>query len=358
MFGREARYPCQVPTDYEICHGKVKAMVASEQLSDGLSDRRETMEAVKQKISNSQEKVRKRKMEMGQDDNFMAGDKVLVRNVRQENRKGGKMDPDMLGPFTIVKIEEKNVDVVSTKGKKIMKFNMDHLVKYVEPEPHIPKKWIPSAPLIPPPPASSPNPATLLSHASPSLSFTEGLSAPISPTSQCLKVISSPQPTTTHLIHNTMAQIQINPVPPTPHSYCPDTFSESTNLEEQVIRDIWDGKKQEVLWSKMGPYKLYTKNLMGLAPGKWLESELAELLLMEEEITFSSNEEGVVLICMEIAKRLLRETDDLSKLCRSCGEKHGHEGQTDQWIECGRWYHWDCVGRPSTVGKYSCPACM
>lgn len=31
---------------------------------------------------------------------------------------------------------------------------------------------------------------------------------------------------------------------------------------------------------------------------------------MEEEITFSSNEEGVVLICMEIAKRLLRETGE------------------------------------------------
>lgn len=71
-------------------------MVASEQLYEGLSDRRETMEVVKQNIAKSQEKVRKRKMEKGQEDNFMAGDKVLVRNVRQENRKGGKMDPDML----------------------------------------------------------------------------------------------------------------------------------------------------------------------------------------------------------------------------------------------------------------------
>lgn len=137
-------------------------MVASEQLYEGLSDRRETMEVVKQNIAKSQEKVRKRKMEKGQEDNFMAGDKVLVRNVRQENRKGGKMDPDMLGPFTIVNIEDKNVDVVSTKGKKKLKFNVDHLIKYVEPEPHIPKKWIPSTPLSPPaPPGNPPHPATL-----------------------------------------------------------------------------------------------------------------------------------------------------------------------------------------------------
>lgn len=67
-------------------------------------------------------------MERGQENNFVVADKVLLRNVWQENRKGGKIDPDMLGPFTIVKIEEKNVDVVSTKGGK-MKFNKDHLIK-------------------------------------------------------------------------------------------------------------------------------------------------------------------------------------------------------------------------------------
>lgn len=60
----------------------------------------------------------------------MAGDKLLVRNVRQENRKGGKMDPDMFGPFTIVKIKEKN-DVVSTKGKKKKKRNLTWITNKV-----------------------------------------------------------------------------------------------------------------------------------------------------------------------------------------------------------------------------------
>ncbi len=102
----------------------------------------------------------------------MVGDKVLVRNVRQENRKGGKLDPDMLGPFTVVKIEEKIVDVVSKKGT--IKFNTDHLIEYVEPEPHIPKKWIPSN-------SPSPPPAALPSS-------TKGLSAPNNTsTNPCLK---------------------------------------------------------------------------------------------------------------------------------------------------------------------------
>lgn len=41
-----------------------------------------------------------------QEDNFMPGDKVLVRNVIKEKGKGGKMDTDMLGPFKMVKINK------------------------------------------------------------------------------------------------------------------------------------------------------------------------------------------------------------------------------------------------------------
>lgn len=82
-------------------------MVASELLSEGLSDRRETMDVVKQNNTKSQRKVWKRKMERGQEDYFMPGDKVLVRNVRQEKGKGRKIDRDMLGPFKRVKIKEK-----------------------------------------------------------------------------------------------------------------------------------------------------------------------------------------------------------------------------------------------------------
>ncbi|KAK2905450.1 hypothetical protein Q8A67_007249 [Cirrhinus molitorella] len=48
---------------------------------------------------------------------------------------------------------------------------------------------------------------------------------------------------------------------------------------EQVICNVWKGKKQRVLWSKIGPYKLFTKNMMGLAPQKKLESEIVNAYL-------------------------------------------------------------------------------
>ncbi|RXN15612.1 myosin-1 isoform X3 [Labeo rohita] len=53
--------------------------------------------------------------------------------------------------------------------------------------------------------------------------------------------------------------------------------------------------------------------------------------------------------------------DDLSDLCHSCGEKNTNGSECDKWIECtecGKLYHWDCVGRPSTSGRYCCPACI
>ncbi|CAL8283346.1 unnamed protein product [Boreogadus saida] len=37
---------------------------------------------------------------------------------------------------------------------------------------------------------------------------------------------------------------------------------------------FWTGKQGEVIWSKIGPYKMFTADLQSLAPGKELESEL------------------------------------------------------------------------------------
>ncbi|KAL0165994.1 hypothetical protein M9458_037838, partial [Cirrhinus mrigala] len=86
-------------------HEKVEAKVEKEVLSDGLIQHKKCMESVQINKQKSQDKVRKRKMERGHDDSFVVGDKVLVQNKRQECQKGGKMDKDMLGPFSIVNID-------------------------------------------------------------------------------------------------------------------------------------------------------------------------------------------------------------------------------------------------------------
>ncbi|KAI4800563.1 hypothetical protein KUCAC02_009628 [Chaenocephalus aceratus] len=47
---------------------------------------------------------------------------------------------------------------------------------------------------------------------------------------------------------------------------------------ETLIRDIWAGRRKETLWAKYGPYKVYSENLLVLAPGKELEREIMDNL--------------------------------------------------------------------------------
>ncbi|KAI4800564.1 hypothetical protein KUCAC02_009629 [Chaenocephalus aceratus] len=48
---------------------------------------------------------------------------------------------------------------------------------------------------------------------------------------------------------------------------------------KEVIRDIWAGRRKETLWAKYGPYKVYSENLLVLAPGKELEGEIVNAYL-------------------------------------------------------------------------------
>ncbi|KAI4804868.1 hypothetical protein KUCAC02_026479 [Chaenocephalus aceratus] len=107
MFGREARYPSEVPEEYLVKEDKVSKLVEREEIHEGLKKQEAVFTEVKINMKRSQDKVRKRKVERGQEDNFQVGDQVLRRNVRQEQRKGGKLEDDWLGPFSILELEGK-----------------------------------------------------------------------------------------------------------------------------------------------------------------------------------------------------------------------------------------------------------
>ncbi|KAI4817633.1 hypothetical protein KUCAC02_011016 [Chaenocephalus aceratus] len=49
--------------------------------------------------------------------------------------------------------------------------------------------------------------------------------------------------------------------------------------KKEVIRDIWSGRRRETLWAKYGPYKIYSHNLLVLAPGEELEGEIVNAYL-------------------------------------------------------------------------------
>ncbi|KAG5284982.1 hypothetical protein AALO_G00032670 [Alosa alosa] len=60
----------------------------------------------------------------------------------------------------------------------------------------------------------------------------------------------------------------------TPPSAIPQCLSALGVSPEELIDEIWSGKRQGVLWSKVGPYKIFSRDLSNLAPGKEVESEV------------------------------------------------------------------------------------
>ncbi|XP_062267953.1 uncharacterized protein LOC133973886 [Platichthys flesus] len=184
MFGREARYPTEVPEEYLVTNDGVEALIAQETQPVGMKSLPAHYRRAQANMGKVREKIKRKREEIGHDDHFKVGQKVMRANIRQEQRKGGKMETSMLGPFTIVKLEGKSADLVTPKSKVIHKVNIDQLSPYIGPTPRIPHKWItnPSSTL-----SSSPVPLT-----SSRLNLSTLSSSPVPLISSGLTLISSP----------------------------------------------------------------------------------------------------------------------------------------------------------------------
>lgn len=68
------------------------------------------------------------------------GDRVWRKNVRSQQRKGGKLEANYLGPFTIIALEEKSADLEDERGVKFPKINIDHIKPHLEDIPRVPHK--------------------------------------------------------------------------------------------------------------------------------------------------------------------------------------------------------------------------
>ncbi|KAI9517183.1 hypothetical protein NQZ68_008439 [Dissostichus eleginoides] len=83
----------------------------------------------------------------------------------------------------------------------------------------------------------------------------------------------------------------------------------------------------------------------------------AEKILLGEAIEFETSQKALHELRLDIATSLLRESDDLSRLCCYCGMEEQDE---EHWICCDicqRWYHHQCVQRPPVDQQYLCPGC-
>ncbi|XP_055358743.1 uncharacterized protein LOC121202759 isoform X2 [Betta splendens] len=89
--------------------------------------------------------------------------------------------------------------------------------------------------------------------------------------------------------------------------------------------------------------------------------KIAEQLLLGQQVVFQTEKAAIDLIRLEMAQKLIDESDDLMDLCHACGDRDTSEALVDDWIECTtcqRWFHWVCVGKPNTEAVFLCPACQ
>ena len=130
----------------QINEDHIAALTKNEDVSSLTQNLSDVYTKVVENISKGQERVKKRKLAKGDNDNFMVGHKVLRKNIREEQRKGGKLEAEWLGPYVICNIEGKSAVLKSAKGNTVSKCNIDHLKQYVEPEERIPAIWLTSPP--------------------------------------------------------------------------------------------------------------------------------------------------------------------------------------------------------------------
>ena len=137
-------------------------MVGREELHGGLKipAQAETFVKASANVLKKQKAVLKRKMLRGDKTSFNVGDKVLLLNIKELQRKGGKMERSSLGPLVILSLKGKLATLASLDAPQKTIANIDLLSQFIEPEERIPAKLkkVGTSPLASPSPPSSPSP--------------------------------------------------------------------------------------------------------------------------------------------------------------------------------------------------------
>lgn len=75
----------------------MEALISNQETSQHMTDLKQVYNNVEINLTAASQKVMKRKLPKGEDDSFLLGEKVR-KNIREEQRKGEKLEPDLLGP--------------------------------------------------------------------------------------------------------------------------------------------------------------------------------------------------------------------------------------------------------------------
>ncbi|XP_041855497.1 uncharacterized protein LOC121649029 [Melanotaenia boesemani] len=281
MFGREARYPVEIPENYEL-DSTVEDVVGEENISKAIEEMDDIRKIVLENVSKAQNTTKKRLKSLGKSIDFAVGDMVLRQNIRSQQRKGGKLEANFLGPFTIIALAGKSADLQGENGSVHKKVSIDHLKPFKQCDVRVPQKIVSSVSNVSSSPASAAphsSPVSAAPHRSPALT-TEASAAPHSSPASAAPH-SSPVSAAPHSSPASTTEGSAAPADTCPAS----SESANENYKEteiaKYVNEVWSGKFQNasVILSKIGPYKLFCWDIARLAPSQELESEVINAYL-------------------------------------------------------------------------------
>ncbi|XP_057710147.1 uncharacterized protein LOC130927999 [Corythoichthys intestinalis] len=303
MFGREARYPSQIPEHFKV-DSSVEDVIAEEALREDMDHLDSIRDIFYSNVEKQQDRTRRRQQPGFPKQSLKVGDQVWRQNVRSQQRKGGKMEPNFLGPFTITALQGKNADLQAENAPSPAPSpSQCHApspapspASSPEPEPALTPVASPApchAPSPAPSPASSPSPSHAPSPAPLPAPSPEPEPAPTpvaspapchAPSPAPLPPLSpGPEPAPTPVASPAPCHApspEPEPAPATVASPAPTvTAKTKKRLIQKYVREAWEGKECHVLLSKIGPYKLYFWDIKRIGPNQELESEVINAYL-------------------------------------------------------------------------------
>nr|XP_057941407.1 uncharacterized protein LOC131137437 isoform X2 [Doryrhamphus excisus] len=118
------RTPDQVTQPFELMDSGVEDYIGAETVCEDIRRLDEIRDIVLKNVSRSQQRTMQEISLKRKQVSFAAGDRVWRQNVRSQQRKGGKLESNFLGPFTITTIHGKSADLIGDNGVDYKKISM------------------------------------------------------------------------------------------------------------------------------------------------------------------------------------------------------------------------------------------
>ncbi|XP_073802848.1 uncharacterized protein [Danio rerio] len=267
MFGFEARYPSEVPETFEV-NSTVENILTEDTVSGAISLKEKIDHMVKENVKKKQE----RRQKVQNQAQFSVGQKVLRKNIRSQQRKGGKLERSWLGPFEIIQLKEKSADLRDEKGHIYPKISTDHLKLFKVDGPHVPHRILAAQQNQRPDQHPSPTPLDLTI-----TKLQPQPSPPSSPNAPQLSPCVSPKSSSSLSPLNLTVSLSSPPS----HTTTVEVLAQadSKDAKHGYLKSAWKGNESHVLLSKVGPYKLFYSDISRLRPGMELESEVINAYL-------------------------------------------------------------------------------